>query len=424
MNALPPAIPSRWSMEEERTKEEANAHVKHPEGQEEPLEMERFALQAGMAELQIALEKATTQQERAQLRKDLAKAKAHYAETLKLIEESRPPYEILTEQDLEELGEDETPEVIEGLLKEGGSLMIVSPGGLIKSWLGQHIAQCQASGSDFLGRYAVREGNSLIVDAENLPKEIRARLRMIRKSLGIEITNRVCLLSKPEFLLDNEKNVDDLIGLLRGVERMTIIIDPLIRFHTGNENSAQDMSRVTRALNRMQRELGATIILMQHQTKPGFMAPKGIHAVRGSSELYAWPDMVLMCDRKDGEYRGTVAKNRYGRDGQTIVWDTYIDEEEGRADFTFLREESAEITRDERVRGWISDLFETDKEWTIQEIHQALQAHRVGINLIRGMVKRLELDGEIEHRGGAHRKGFYRKKGSSVTAGFTPELLS
>lgn len=390
-------------------------------GKQEPLELELLALEVGIAELQTALETAESQQERAQLRKDLAKAKAHYAQTLKLIEESQPAYEILTEQALEELGEDQTREVIAGLLKEGGSLMIVSPGGLIKSWLGQYIAQCQASGSAFLGRHAVREGNSLIVDGENLPLEIRKRLRMIRRSLQMEITNRVCLLSKPDFLLDNEKNVDDLIEQLRGVERMTIIVDPLIRFHTGNENSSQDMSRVTRALNRMQRELGATIILMQHQTKPGFMAPKGIHAVRGSSELYAWPDVILMCDRKDGEYRGAVVKNRYGRDGQVIVWDCWLDDESGRADFTFTREERGEISRPERLRGWILALFEDRAEWTVQDIHHALRSHRVGDKAIREGLKGLEAEGVLGHESGPHRRYVYFKKGSSVVFGIDKE---
>jgi len=394
-----------------------------PNGQEDTLELECLALEVGIAELQIALEKAGTQQEAAQLRKDLAKAKGHYASTLRLIEESRPAYEILTEQDLEELGEDETPEVIEGLLKEGGSLMIVSPGGLIKSWLGQYIAQCQASGSDFLGRYAVREGNTLIVDAENLPKEIRTRMRMIRKSLEMEITDRVRLLTKAEFLLDNEKNVGDLIEQLRGVERLTITIDPLIRFHTGNENSSQDMSRVTRALNRIQRELGATIILMQHQTKPGFMAPKGIHAVRGSSELYAWPDVILMCERKDGEYLGTVAKNRYGHDGQTIVWDTWIDDESGRADFTFAREESAGVTQEERKRGWLSDLFDSREEWTIDGLHKALASRKVGKNLVRDLVKEMVAAKEIMCREAGHNKRVYSRHGSSLPADSTPRAL-
>lgn len=389
-------------------------------GQEDRLELEVLAVEVGIAELQSALERAESQEERAQLRKDLAKAKAHYTSTLRLIEDSLPAYEILTEQDLEELGEEETPEVIEGLLKEGGSLMIVSPGGLIKSWLGQHIAQCRASGSDFLGRYAVREGNALLIDAENIPKEIRKRLRMIRKSLGIEITGNVCLLSKPDFLLDNPKNVDGLIEVLRGVERMTIVIDPLIRFHTGNENSAQDMSRITRALNHIQRELGATIILMQHQAKPGFFAPKGIHAVRGSSELYAWPDLVLMCEHKDGEYRGTVAKNRYGYDGQTIVWDTYLDNEEGRADFTFIREESAEVTRVERVKGWVLDLFDDESRLTVKEIHQALSNRKAGEKSIREILKALEAEGIIDHESGPHRQYLYFKRGSSLVSSQPP----
>lgn len=391
-------------------------------GEGEPLDLELIALELGICELQRALEKATTQEERAQLRKDLAKAIADHRKILQFIEGSQPPYEILTEEDLEELGEDETPDLIEGLLKEGGSMMIVSPGGTVKSWLGQHIAECIGSGSPFLGKYQVQTGNVLIIDAENLPREIRKRLRMIRNSLGIEMTKRVCILSKPDLLLDNPRHIDDLVSQLRGVQKLTLIVDPLIRFHCGNENASQDMARVTRALNRLQRELEATIIVLQHQTKPGFLSPKGRDAIRGSTELLAWPDVVLMCDRKNGEYRAEVAKNRYAHDGQVIWWDSWFDDDEGRADFTFLREEAAGVSREERAKELICNLFEKDQEWTVRAIHQALKDHRIGDKMIRDVIKELEGDGTIAHRAGAHNERFYFRRGSSLVSSLAGQL--
>lgn len=409
-------------LEDEREREMEEQQVLKDE-EAEPLELEISVLEIGIHETQILLEKATEQEEKARLRRDLAKMIAHHAGLVKLVEESRPPYEILSEEDLEALGEDNTPEVIEGLLKRGGSLMIVSPGGVIKSWLGQHIAECLASSNPFLGRYTVTEGRTLIVDAENLPREIRKRLHWIRNSLGLEITGRIGVLSKVDLLLDNPGDVEALIGLLRGVENLTIIFDPLIRFHCGNENSSQDMSRVTRALNRVQRELNATLIILQHQTKPGFFAPKGRDAVRGSTELLAWPDTILMADRKDGEYAAKVVKNRYGRDGQTIVWDTWIDEEEGRADFTFIREDKQDVSRRDKARHLISEMLDTGNEFSVREIHQALREHRVGEKMVRETLKTLEEEQVIKHRVGPHRQCFYFRADSSVAASMAKQLV-
>lgn len=391
----------------------------------EPLELEISVLEIGIHETQILLEGATEQEEKARLRRDLAKMIAHHAGLVKLVEESLPPYEILSEEDLEALGEDNTPEVIEGLLKRGGSMMIVSPGGVIKSWLGQHIAECLASGNPILGRYAVTEGRTLIVDAENLPREIRKRLLWIRNSLGIEITGNIGVLSKVDFLLDNERDVDALLEVLAETEDITIIIDPLIRFHCGNENSSQDMSRVTRALNRIQRELGATLIILQHQTKPGFFAPKGRDAVRGSTELLAWPDTILMADRKDGQYKAQVVKNRYGRDGQTIVFDAWIDEEEGRADFTFIREQSPDVSKRAKAERLVTELLESGGEFSVREAYQALREHKIGEKMVRDTLKALEEEGAVKHRVGQHRKRFYFSSvagSSSVAASMAAQL--
>jgi hypothetical protein len=68
-----------------------------------------------------------------------------------------------------------------------------------------------------------------------------------------------------------------------------VIVDPLANFHTGDENVARDMSRVTTALDDI-RGKGVAVALVHHHGK-GSSSNKNVgHKARGSSVLPGWYD--------------------------------------------------------------------------------------------------------------------------------------
>jgi hypothetical protein len=81
-----------------------------------------------------------------------------------------------------------------------------------------------------------------------------------------------------------------------------LIIDPLARFMTGDENRAQDMNQVVRFLDELIQTLHLTVVLVHHTGKTTATEREGGQRLRGSSVLFAAADTVLMLDRIHGDH--------------------------------------------------------------------------------------------------------------------------
>ena len=78
-----------------------------------------------------------------------------------------------------------------------------------------------------------------------------------------------------------------------------IIIDSLVRFHSKDENNASDMKLVGNTIKSFCTELGCSFIISHHTRKSApFSTPSD--AVRGSTEIRAFPDTVLILKRIKG----------------------------------------------------------------------------------------------------------------------------
>jgi RecA-family ATPase len=81
-----------------------------------------------------------------------------------------------------------------------------------------------------------------------------------------------------------------------------LIVDPLANFHTGDENEAQDMSRVTGALDDI-RSGGVAVGLVHHHGKRSGSNPNVGHKARGSSVLPGWYDSHLSLEWAESAIR-------------------------------------------------------------------------------------------------------------------------
>ena len=64
------------------------------------------------------------------------------------------------------------------------------------------------------------------------------------------------------------------------------MLDPLVRLHRLDENSASDISRLLGFLTDLQRSLDVAIVLVHHASKKHRAQPG--QSLRGSSDLHAW----------------------------------------------------------------------------------------------------------------------------------------
>ena len=76
-----------------------------------------------------------------------------------------------------------------------------------------------------------------------------------------------------------------------------LVLDPLVRLHCGDENSAADISLLLGFLRQLQRTYDTAIVIVHHASKKHRAQPG--QALRGSSDLHAFGDSNAYLTRKN-----------------------------------------------------------------------------------------------------------------------------
>jgi hypothetical protein len=181
-----------------------------------------------------------------------------------------------------------------------------------KTWLGLEMAVAVASGKPCLGRFAVpTPGPVLLFCAEDQSHDVRERVAGIAKARGIDFERlAVGWIGAANLHLDDLTHRRRLAKTLADVKPRMLILDPLIRLHRGDENSAAEVSELLGFLRGLQREHHVAIALVHHVRKSGASEPGT--ALRGSGDLHAWGDSNLYLVKREGR-PAVVVEHRANR---------------------------------------------------------------------------------------------------------------
>jgi hypothetical protein len=197
-----------------------------------------------------------------------------------------------------ELADPTTP--LRWLLSE---LFLVGAAGILggapktgKSFFALDLAVAVASGTLAAGRFAVpMPGPVLLCAAEDPPAVVVQRLAALAAARAHALaTLPVVVIVEPGVRLPD--GLDRLAATLAHVAPRLLILDPLIRLHRADENSAAEMAVVLDGLRALARDTNCAILLVHHTRK----APAGSvagHGLRGSSDLHAFGDTNLYLRR-------------------------------------------------------------------------------------------------------------------------------
>ncbi len=147
-----------------------------------------------------------------------------------------------------------------------------------------------ASGTPCLGRFDVDQvGNTLVFLAEDALVDVKARLAAIALSRGVAFDGlAVDVIAEPVIRLDMAAHRDRLVRTLDQWRPRLLLLDPLVRLHRLDENSAQDISGILGFLRELQRTYDCAVALVHHASKKHRSRPG--QALRGSSDLHAFGD--------------------------------------------------------------------------------------------------------------------------------------
>ncbi|MFN8626378.1 MAG: AAA family ATPase [Candidatus Binatia bacterium] len=169
-----------------------------------------------------------------------------------------------------------------------------------KTWLPLELAVAVASGSDALGRFPVASpGPVLAYGAEDGPAQLRERLLAITRARTLELADLdLFLLTTPSLRLDSPLDRARLNATIERMRPRLLLLDPFVRLHRSDENSAADMAALLSELRALQRRHRLAIMVVHHLRKNA-AASLGGQALRGSGDLHAWGDSNLYLRRRE-----------------------------------------------------------------------------------------------------------------------------
>ena len=171
----------------------------------------------------------------------------------------------------------------------------------MKSWCGLELATAVATATPALGRFLVpTAGTALVYLAEDALHSVKERLVSLCTHRHIPIEELdVHVITAPTLRLDRTSDIQRLDNTLAEICPRMLLLDPLVRLHSGDENSSMDISRLLDSLRALQRKHDTAIILVHHTRKSG--GSRQGQALRGSSDIWAFGDSNLFINHKDSK---------------------------------------------------------------------------------------------------------------------------
>jgi len=160
------------------------------------------------------------------------------------------------------------------------------------------LAVSVASGTACLGRFEVdTPGLAVVYLAEDSLAQVRDRVAQLCSHRGLSLSSLdLHVVTAPSFRLDLERDRHALDHTLQALRPKLLVLDPLVRIHSLDENSASDISGLLGFLRELNRRHQLAIVLVHHMAKRS-RRDLG-QALRGSSDLHAWYDSACYLVRR------------------------------------------------------------------------------------------------------------------------------
>ena len=187
-----------------------------------------------------------------------------------------------------------SPPLIDGILRQGHKMLIAGPSKAGKSYALIELCCAVAEGKEWFG-FKCTQGRIMYVNLELDPASCMHRFKDVYTALG--------------YAPDNLKNIDiwNLRGktvpmdklapkLIRRASKknyIAIVIDPIYKVITGDENSADQMAHFCNQFDKVCTELGCAVIYCHHHSKGAQGGKRSMDRASGSGVFARDPDALL-----------------------------------------------------------------------------------------------------------------------------------
>ena len=185
-------------------------------------------------------------------------------------------------------------ELIAGVLRHGHKMLISGSSKAGKSFLLMELCIALAEGTAWLG-FPCRKGRVLYINLEIDPASCINRFLKIYQALGLPPKHMedITIWNLRGHAAPLDQLTPKLIRRVRDMHLDAIIIDPIYKVITGDENSASDMAAFCNQFDKICAETACSVIYCHHHSKGAQGAKRAIDRASGSGVFARDPDAQL-----------------------------------------------------------------------------------------------------------------------------------
>jgi len=186
------------------------------------------------------------------------------------------------------------PALIEGVLRQGHKMLIAGPSKAGKSFSLIALAIAIAEGKSWMG-FPCAQGKVWYVNLELDDISCKHRIRDVYKALGIEPKNlsNIDIWNLRGRAVPMDKLAPSMIRRAKQRGYSAIIIDPIYKVITGDENSAEQMAHFCNQFDRVCAGANCAVIYCHHHSKGSQGGKRSMDRASGSGVFARDPDALL-----------------------------------------------------------------------------------------------------------------------------------
>lgn len=186
-------------------------------------------------------------------------------------------------------------ELIEGVLRQGHKMLLAGPSKAGKSFALIELCISIAEGVPWLGRFGCSQGKILYVNMEIDRASFLARMQAVYEALELQPHNlqNIVVWNLRGVPLRFQQFVPAVVRRAKRDGCTAIIIDPIYKLGTGDENSARAITQFCNGIDLIAEQTGCSVIYCHHHSKGAQGGKRSMDRASGSGVFARDPDAIL-----------------------------------------------------------------------------------------------------------------------------------
>ena len=189
---------------------------------------------------------------------------------------------------------EQAPELISGILRQGHKMLVAGPSKSGKSFSLIELCVAIAEGRKWLG-FQCRQGKVLYINLEIDPASTKHRFADIYRALDIPWKNgrNIMVWNLRGYAMRLDELAPKIIRKIRNENVTAVILDPIYKVITGDENNASEMGFFCNQFDKICAAAGVSMIYCHHHSKGAQGGKKAMDRASGSGVFARDPDALI-----------------------------------------------------------------------------------------------------------------------------------